>query len=353
MHPDSEAHQTTTTKPGLDIILCCHNSTPRLPVTLSHIAQQKGVDSDTWGVILVDNASTDATADAARRIWEMLGGPTTLTIVTEERLGLAHARIKGIASSAREFMCFVDDDNWICEHWVANALATFARDDSIGAVGGRCKGAYETPPPAWFSAAAAGYAIGDQAEQSGDITGARGYLWGAGLCLRRGAIEGLLNEGFEFRHVGRAGNELSSGDDQELCLAMRLSGWRIWYNTNMTLSHFMPTSRLDWSYARKLFRAHGYSSPVLECYRAAYTSPGTKSSRSARLWLTADAVWSIFKYLLLNPQALWRHDIDALGLDSRVGRFIGIVQQGALLGPLRDTIAIATWNKHGVRGLRG
>jgi glycosyltransferase involved in cell wall biosynthesis len=67
--------------------------------------------------LLVENASTDNTADVTRSCRE--GGPVPLRVINESRAGVRYARERGFAESNNEYLGFVDDDNWVAGDWVA------------------------------------------------------------------------------------------------------------------------------------------------------------------------------------------------------------------------------------------
>jgi hypothetical protein len=58
----------------------------------------------------------------------------------------------------------------------------------------------------------------------GDVTWVRNGLWGAGLCVRKTAWEGLVERGFRPKLTDRTGTQLTTGGDNEMCLALRLAG---------------------------------------------------------------------------------------------------------------------------------
>jgi glycosyltransferase involved in cell wall biosynthesis len=102
---------------GVSIIICCHNSSTKLPATLSHLRKQQVPRELPWEVVVVDNASTDGTSCVALNNWPQ-DAPTTLRVVTEKRLGLSHARTRGLLEAKYEIVSFIDDDNWVCSSWV-------------------------------------------------------------------------------------------------------------------------------------------------------------------------------------------------------------------------------------------
>jgi glycosyltransferase involved in cell wall biosynthesis len=259
--------------PGVSVVICCHNSAKRLPETLRHLAAQEVPPEISWEIIVIDNASTDGTAETARRCWPS-NAPAPLRVVAEPEAGLHRARVRGIQEVRHEIMSFVDDDNWIAPDWVERVAGIFARHPRVGACGGRTDPVTEIDPPAWFHQIKGCYATGSQHAQSGDITDSPGtLLWGAGLNLRSEAVRGLLQAGFTFMMSGRKGGQLSAGEDTELCFALRASGWRFWYDESLVVKHFIPGERLSWDYAQRLMAGMGRAAVMIDLYLFALQGP--------------------------------------------------------------------------------
>jgi len=260
-------------KSGVSIVICCHNSAKRLPETLRHLAAQKVSGSLSWEVVVIDNASTDDTAETARRCWPV-PAPAPMRVIFEPQAGLSHARIRGIREAQHEIISFIDDDNWVAADWIERVNAIFAQHPEFGLCGGRADAVYEVEPPAWFERIKGFYALGSQHKVSGDVTDSTGtLLWGAGLSMRTSAIRKLLDDGFVFTMSGRKGNSLLTGEDTELCFALRALGWRFWYDDNLALRHFVPKARLKWDYALRLMRGSGESSALFALYLFALNGP--------------------------------------------------------------------------------
>lgn len=250
---------------GVSVVICCYNSAERLPITLDHLLKQKFVDSVTWEVLIVDNASTDNTAEVAREIWQKVGG-VPLRVVYEGNPGLSNARIKGLNEAKYSYVSFIDDDNWVAENWVFLVHKLMSENPKIGVLGGDSEAVTEIEPPPWFEDYKSYFAVGSQNNVSGDVTWTRGHLWGAGLNVRKYAWEEVLNKGFQFLESGRKGEQLSSGEDSELCFALRLRGWLLWYDKSLKLKHYIPASRFEFDYLRKLFFGFGRSSLIFDLY---------------------------------------------------------------------------------------
>src|ERR1700677_5164570 len=92
--------------------------------------------------------------------WELLllgvpvNGPFDLTWhpnvrhVPEEGIGLALARMAGIAASNSELLVFVDDDNVLRSDYLENSLKISSDHPFLGAWGGSCVPEFEIEPPA-------------------------------------------------------------------------------------------------------------------------------------------------------------------------------------------------------------
>jgi glycosyltransferase involved in cell wall biosynthesis len=250
---------------GVSLVICSHNGVSRLPRVLAHLALQRVPPGLLWEVVVVDNASTDGTAAVAKTNWPD-NAPCPLRVVFEEVLGLTQARGKGLAEAKYELVSFIDDDNWPEHNWIQVVASVMARHTKVGACGGQLDPEYERTPPDWFQGVFQYCAIGSQSQNAGNVTWSRGYLWGAGLTVRKTAWKDLLAVGFRFQLPDRAGQLLTSGGDAELCLALRLAGWELWYEPTMRMKHYIPASRMQWKYFKRVARGFGVAALVLNAY---------------------------------------------------------------------------------------
>ena len=316
--------------PDVTVVVPSHDGSARLPATLAHIAAQRAPAGLTWEVLLVDNASTDGTAAAAAEAWPADAG-VPLRVVGEPRLGLGHARIRGFAEARGELVTWVEDDNWIAPDWLAVLTAVMQEHPEVGACGGVNEPVCETTPPTWFEEFEFAYAAGPQGPTPGDITASRGHLWGAGLTVRRAAWEDLVGHGFRPRLVDRQGEaNFNSGGDSEICFALRLAGWRLWFEPRLRLRHFLLAHRLDWGYLRRMFRGVGASSVVFDPYRQAYDGRSVRGRR--RIWLAESR--PLAAELSKRAGRLWgsrRHahegDGDILDLEWKLGRLAELLRR--------------------------
>jgi len=256
---------------GVSVVICCHNSAKRLPETLRHLAAQQVSRETPWEVLLIDNASTDDTAETARRCWPA-NAPAPLRIVAEPRPGTGNARFRSFSEARYEIISFLDDDNWIVPHWLSLVVDFFHDHPEAAVVGGPSTAVFEISAPPWFSGVAIFHAVGEQHPYSGEITHQPGtLLWTAGMSLRRQDALDLINQGFTF--LTCVNSSFARGEDTELCLALRAAGKRLFYDERLAIQHYMPAERLLWPKTVGLMRVIGASSTIIDLYLMALNAP--------------------------------------------------------------------------------
>ncbi|MBR9915487.1 MAG: glycosyltransferase family 2 protein [Algicola sp.] len=253
-------------KNGVSITLCTFNGKHLLPQTLEHLAKQKLTMP--CELILVDNASTDGTKAFADNWWDTHGNDNiAYRSLSQPIPGKSYAQDLAYEHANYECLLICDDDNWLDADYVQRAYDTMQTHPDIGAIGGCSEAVFEKEAPRWFDTYANFYAVGKQSPTSGDITEKEGYLYGAGMMVRKSHWLELKTLGFEHLLSCRKGNALSSGGDTEYCYALRLLGYRIWYDDQLKFKHFMASGRLNLSYLSRLRKAMAYSNFVIHTYR--------------------------------------------------------------------------------------
>lgn len=344
----STLSESTSMQTGVSVVVCCHNSSERLVPTLSHLALQDVSPEIGWEVVIVDNASFDNTRQVAEANWLCKSG-AKLRVVHEPRLGLGNARERGVQEARYSIVSLVDDDNWVCTHWVQRVWEIMAGHPGVGACGGPALAAFSYTPPPWFESQKHQYAIGVQADSRGEITWTRGWLWGAGLSIRKLAWQQLRDAGFRPLLIDRHGEDLSTGGDVELCLALRLAGWKLWYEPSLILEHYLPTHRLTWHYLRRLVRANGRASVAYDPYIfAASIDPDRLKGRWGLIWTwrTRD----IWRKILRHPRTLQaalrgavEGELDALSVEGELARLFELLRWHCVYDHSIEDVWMADW----------
>lgn len=258
---------------GVSVIVCCYNSSQRLPQVLAHLSRQVVPDSIFWEIIIVDNASTDNTSKVAFTEWSKYDlVNVSFRVMEQPKAGLTYAREKGIKESKFDVLIFCDDDNWLCENYIQIAFEVIRGNDQIGAVGGEGIARSNEPLPYWFEEYKGYFACYPQADKTGELSGAAAFLYGAGLVVRKKAIEHLNSRGVVFLLPDRSGESLISGGDTELSYLLRVLGYKLWYDGRLKFYHFMPAQRLTYWYLQKLITSISYSTMRLIVYNYVLSS---------------------------------------------------------------------------------
>jgi GT2 family glycosyltransferase len=119
------------TAPRATVVVCCFNGAAELPHVLASLAAQ--TIRDQVEVLVVDDGSTDGTADVARSYGVHL-------IVHEQNAGLAAARNTGWRAATAPVVAFTDDDCRPAPDWLERLLPAIETDPDVVAVGGSVLG---------------------------------------------------------------------------------------------------------------------------------------------------------------------------------------------------------------------
>jgi len=326
---------------GVSVVICCHNSSARLPETLAHLARQKVASDVRWEVLVVDNASTDGTAQVAEQLWPK-PSPAPLRVVAEPRPGQAHARLRALAEARYEFLSFIDDDNWVCQDWVQIVHSEMLAHADVGVLGASSCPALEVAPPDWFDGFKFLYAITPDVWQAGDFTHRPGAIWGAGMAVRKSAWLRVRECDCPQLLTGRLKGSMAAGEDIELCYQLRLAGWKLWYEPRLHFQHFLPAGRLCWDYAGRLLYGNGEAGARLGPYQLSldlFDERPRDPYKYGWLWTLLGAV----RELLRHPLALlatWLYPKEG---DPRVLTLARLRGQIRMLIRLRATYKSHLW----------
>lgn len=281
---------------GVSVVVCCYNSALRLPKTIEYLAKQKISDNlKNIEIIIVDNASTDDTALVAKKEWDQYNlKEIAFNVVKEFKPGLSNARMCGVRNAKYEYVLFCDDDNWLSDTYIQTVFDVFNANQNIGAIGGEGVAVSDVPFPAWFDKFKGAYACTKQGESSGMVTD-RGYLFGAGLAMRKKIFDVIFAKNYKLLLSGRNGKILTAGEDGELCQIAILCGYDLFYDEKIYYFHFMPKERLTYGYLIKLNEGFGAMSPVFQQYNIV-TKNRYQTVRATWIYALLSALYS----LLLN-----------------------------------------------------
>lgn len=254
----------TSEQVSLSVVICTHNpNVSHLTRTLDALRLQT-LDYDNWELLVIDNASSSSVESNHSIAWHPLGRH-----VREDRLGLTHARLRGISESNGETIIFVDDDNILAPDYLKNALAIGTNRPYLAAWGGSITPEFEKEPPAWTSEYW-GYVGVRPTYQSrwSNISDDWGSTpIGAGLVVRRNVaqlyLETTINSSVA-QGLGRIGRDgLGGGEDEDLVEGALKLGYGKGVFPELCLTHIIPSFRLELKYLLRLLEQTARTTTLL------------------------------------------------------------------------------------------
>jgi GT2 family glycosyltransferase len=206
--------------PRISIVVCTYNGMHTIRECMEGLAR---VEYPNFEVIVVDDGSTDGTADVAREY--------DVRLIQTENRGLSNARNLGMQSATGEIIAYIDDDAYPDPHWL-HYVAHTLRTTTFAAVGGP-----NLPPPGdGVVAEAVANSPGGPTHVLLSEREAE-HIPGCNMAFRADALKAIGGFDPQFR---------TAGDDVDVCWRIQQAGWRV---------GFHPTA-LVWHHRRKAVRAY-------------------------------------------------------------------------------------------------
>lgn len=266
---------------GISIIICTYNGKAKLKETITAILQLQS--SCPWELLVVDNISTDGTAEFCSSL--LSNSDIDWKILREAKPGLIHARLCGLRASKYEVLLYCDDDNTLDENYLEIGYEILKNNPKIGALGGCGFPVFEGKKPEWFDTYSHSFAVGPQAGKEGLIASFPAEVYGAGTFFRKAVLLHFLDKGFQSGLSGRTGTNLVSGEDVEWCYLIQLVGYEIWYSPRLVFQHLMPEGRMNWEYYLRLKKGIALGTGQLLPYYCLFIDSRMSDFKYAVHWL--------------------------------------------------------------------
>lgn len=241
------------------VVIPTYNGSDRLAKLLERLRNQQHTENISWEIIIVDNNSTDNTAQVIQSYQENWQCLYPLKYCFEAKQGAAYARKLGVTEASGKLIGFLDDDNYPLLNWVSEAYAFAKKYPKAGAYGSQIHPDWEVEPSEDFQQRIAPFLAITERGNLPLLYEAKKKLLppSAGLVVSRQAwLESVPQKTIL---TGRTpGNMLTSEDLEVLCYIQK-AGWEIWYNPTMEIYHKIPNSRLQKDYLIPFFRGIGLS----------------------------------------------------------------------------------------------
>ena len=253
MRPDAGTAAASAQQPGLacqhasghppagaSIIVCTRNRAASLRDALASICAMDRDPAVATELIVVDNGSTDATADAVASIAG--GASIPVKYLVEIRKGVSFARNRGLAAAHGELILFTDDDCIVRKDWLTTAIRLFASNPQ-GVFGGRV----DLHNPADLPITIKTSLRRDRVLSSHQVPG---FLHGCNMVFSRAVLDRIG----EFDTRFGPGSPLHAAEDTDLVYRGFLAGFAVTYEPDLVVRH--NHGRSTWAAFRRL--AAGY-----------------------------------------------------------------------------------------------
>jgi glycosyltransferase involved in cell wall biosynthesis len=248
------------------VIICTHNPRPDFLDQVIEALKAQTLPMPLWELLVVDNASTIPLAPVLNLAWH-----PHQRVVREEKLGLTHARLRGITESTGDVLVFVDDDNVLRADYLEQALAIAEKHPRIGSWGGTIHPQFEQPPPEWTRRYWEMLAIREFTQDHIGISPI-----GAGLCIRRPVARHYcqqVNDCPLRLALDRVGGNLISAGDNDLARCAKALDLEMGVFAPLQLKHLIPAHRLTEEYLLRLIEAMEFSNLFFEWLNSPNKTP--------------------------------------------------------------------------------
>ncbi|UDL93433.1 MULTISPECIES: glycosyltransferase [Lichenihabitans] len=245
---------------SVSVIVCTYNRAGVLFQCLNALAHQT-CGPTTFEVLIVDNNSTDTTADVAQ---EFCGRFPNFRYLFEARQGLANSRNVGLAAAAYDICAFTDDDAIVPPGWIDQLLRAFeAAPPATVAVGGEIDPIWETPRPDWLDdellkplSAGLGWSL--------DPITLKPEEW---ICEVNSAYRKapLLKHGGFPERLGRIGMNLLSGENA-VNILLAGDGGTFYFDPHIRVQHMISSDRITKAWFRRRMYWQGITTFVVQGY---------------------------------------------------------------------------------------
>lgn len=270
------------------VIICTYNRAGNLPACLGKLAEQLGVESIAWEVVVVDNNSSDDTRSMVERLAREL--PIRIRYVFEGEQGLNFARNRGVQESLGRYFSFVDDDITVSPGWLSALFQTL--EDSDADAAGSCIHLDERIKlPKWIQPEMYGFlGYQDFGPTPFQMDGVKRYPFGGNMSFNRRVVEkiGQFNTKLGRKGSGRKRGELFKGAETDYFHRLAAADGRIFYTPGAVVYHQILPFQMEKRYFRTIHFNAGFQKGFYDAAQHPHT-------------------------LLGAPRFLYRQFIDSLG----------------------------------------
>jgi glycosyltransferase involved in cell wall biosynthesis len=240
----------------VEVVICTRNRARLLERACEAVLGQD-YPAELWGLLIVDNASTDDTFDLARSLAQRFHG--RVRAVQNQEVGHSASRNAGLQATRADIIAFTDDDALPDPCWL-RTLVEVMDQERAQAGGGPVDLALTGELPPWFLNAYLPYlAIWRPGEKVTRLS-YNEYPRGVNMAFRREAFE---KYGPFSSHLGLRGERQLYCEEIEVCLRIERNGGVVVYSPSSRVRHCVEAGRFTASSLARRFGAQGRSEAIV------------------------------------------------------------------------------------------
>lgn len=240
---------------SIDILLPTYNRSALLVDCLKSICRARKPEDMDVTVWIVDNNSSDATAQAVVPFLDQR--EITFRYLFVPRPGKSAALNEALKHAQGDIIGLIDDDEQIADSWLETVYHEFTSDPELEYIGGSVLPNWATQKPGWFPHSYGGaVSIVPRTKRVPFSPDFQGMLLGGNAAIRRTTLERVLPYP---ENLGKIGTMIRSGEDEVIyhrLLALRAKGVCV---PELVIYHWIPEDRLTKKYFRKWVLGRGIS----------------------------------------------------------------------------------------------
>ncbi|MGB0177103.1 MAG: glycosyltransferase [Owenweeksia sp.] len=236
-------------RPVLSVIVCTYNRAQYIIRNLESLEAQTGISADQYEVILVNNNSPDKTEELCLN-YKKEHPLFPLHYFLEMNQGHTYARNRGIAEASGSLLAFIDDDAFVRPDYCQQIISFFEKHPEADMIGGRIYPIYEDgEEPKWMTSYLLPLVVAlDKGDDVQEYARDK-FPTGANMAFRKTVFD---KSGWFNTDLGRRGKGLEGGDEKEMALRAKKSGFRAFYAPFVIVDHIIPANRVSMDYIKGL-----------------------------------------------------------------------------------------------------
>jgi len=251
----------------LTVLMATHNGAETIGRTfdaLESLIEPRGG----WKLVVVNNASSDATDEIVRSRRERL----PLEYLAEPRLGKPAALNTGLEHIAGDLVVFVDDDVVTRPDWLVEWRRVADEYPSCSVFGGAIVPEFETQPPPWLGRTNWSlmlYSATTPERAEGPMSGDAMEVFGPNMAVR---VE-VIAKGNRFDEKFMAGSSALLGDETDFLDRAVEQGFRVCFAPTTSVLHIVNSRQVTWRWMLRRFYRHGRTMRVIEMQKRPSGAP--------------------------------------------------------------------------------